>query len=304
MRERAAEGLYGEDAAQGGSFRFHCETLFSRSSLHNFEIGLHRHSAFLQILYISGGEGDALLPGRIEPIRPPVAVIVPPGFEHGFRFSRDIGGVIVTVLPGALSASVQALLLSMFSQPVVLPLLDFDEGDCLRRGFERILMEYAARELGRDAMIEGQLATIVSLLTRAARPLLVTRTGGESLAAQRFEQLLALIAQHIREPHKAEFYADKLGISQTHLNRLVRSVCGLSLQRLIARRQIEIAQQELIFTASTVQMIADGLGFSDPAYFNRFFKRETGLTPRAWRLAEQDKMAHSDAQLEELSSSR
>ncbi|WP_026620599.1 AraC family transcriptional regulator, transcriptional activator of pobA (plasmid) [Ensifer sp. WSM1721] len=301
MRDAATEGLYGEDAAHGTGFRFHCETLFSRSSLHRFEIGLHRHSAFLQILYISSGEGDALLYGRVEPIRPPVAVIVPPGFEHGFRFSRDIGGVIVTVLPGALSASVQALLLRIFQQPVLLPLQEFGEGECLRSGFERISTEYQTREIGRDAMIEGQLATVVTLLTRAARPLLETR--GEGLAAQRFERLLALIARHIREPQKAEFYANKLGLSETHLNRLVRSVSGLSLQRLIARRQIEIAQQELIFTASTVQMIADGLGFADPAYFNRFFKRETGLTPRAWRLAEQRKMGDSGARQKELQTS-
>lgn len=50
MRVTADEGLYGEEATQGTEFRFHCETLFSRSSLHRFEIGLHRHSAFLQIL--------------------------------------------------------------------------------------------------------------------------------------------------------------------------------------------------------------------------------------------------------------
>ncbi|MGG2474617.1 helix-turn-helix domain-containing protein, partial [Rhizobium sp. BR5] len=55
---------------------------------------------------------------------PPVAIVVPPGFEHGFRFSRDIGGVIVTMLPGALPASVQALLLRNFQQPVLLPLQD------------------------------------------------------------------------------------------------------------------------------------------------------------------------------------
>ena len=242
MRLAASEGLYGEEAVQGTDFRFHCETLFSRSSLHRFEIGLHRHAAFQQILYIWGGEGDALLDGRIEAIRPPVAIVVPPGFEHGFRFSRDIGGMIVT---------------------------------------------------GRDAIIEGQLAIVTALLARAARPLL--EGTGEGLAEQRFELLLSLIARHIREPQKAEFYAKKLGLSETHLNRLVRSVSGLSLQRLIAKRQIEIAQQELIFTVSSVQMIAEGLGFADPAYFNRFFKRETGMTPRAWRLAEQRKMGDSGA---------
>ncbi|MFK0209377.1 helix-turn-helix domain-containing protein [Agrobacterium sp. NPDC090283] len=295
MRATANEGLYGEEALQGTDFRFHCETLFSRSSLHRFEIGLHRHSAFLQILYIFGGEGDALLEGRIEPIRPPVAIIVPPGFEHGFRFSRDIGGVIVTMLPGSLPASVQALLLRNFQQSVLLPLRDFAEGECMRSAFERISAEYEAREIGRDAMIEGQLATVVALLSRAARPLL--ETSGEGLAEQRFERLLSLIARHIREPQKAGFYAKKLGLSETHLNRLVRSVSGLSLQRLIARRQIEIAQQELIFTVSSVQMIAEGLGFADPAYFNRFFRRETGMTPRAWRLAEQRKMGDMGGRL-------
>ncbi len=142
-------------------------------------------------------------------------------------------------------------------------------------------------------MIEGQLATVVALLSRAARPLL--ETSGEGLAEQRFERLLSLIARHIREPQKAGFYARKLGLSETHLNRLVRSVSGLSLQRLIAKRQIEIAQQELVFTVSSVQMIAEGLGFADPAYFNRFFRRETGMTPRAWRLAEQRKMGDTGA---------
>ncbi len=284
----ANEALYGEDAVQATDFRFHCETLFSRSSLHRFEIGLHRHFAFLQILYIRGGEGDALFDGRIEAIRPPVAIVVPPGFEHGFRFSRDIGGVIVTVLPGALAPSVQALLLSNFQQPVLLQLQEFAEGDRLRHGFEHISGEYEAHEIGRNAMIEGQLATVVTLLARAALPLI--ESTGEGLAERRFERLQALIARHIREPRKAEFYAQKLGLSQTHLNRLVRSVSGLSLQRLIARRQIEIARQELVFTVLSVQTIAEGLGFADPAYFNRFFKRETGMTPRAWRVAEQERM--------------
>ena len=307
MRVAANEGLYGEETVQGTAFRFHCETLFSRSSLHRFEIGLHRHAAFLQILYIWGGEGDALLDGRTEAIRPPVAIVVPPGFEHGFRFSRDIGGVIVTVLPGALAASVQALLLRTFQQPVLLPLQDFSEGERLRRDFEHISAEYESHEIGREAMIEGQLATVAALLARAARPLL-ERTG-EGPAEQRFELLLSLIARHIREPRKAAFYAQKLGLSETHLNRLVRSVSGLSLQRLVARRQIEIAQQELIFTVSTVQMIAEDLGFADPAYFNRFFKRETGMTPRAWRLAERRKMgddgaASASAQASILPSSR
>ncbi|MGE1076302.1 hypothetical protein ACQJ22_27665, partial [Pseudomonas fragariae (ex Marin et al. 2024)] len=104
--------------------------------------------------------------------------------EHGFRFSRDIGGVIVTVLPGALPASVQALLLRNFHRPVLFPLRDFADGERLRSGFEQISVEYETRETGRDAIIEGQLAIVTGLLARAARPLL--EGTGEGLAEQRF----------------------------------------------------------------------------------------------------------------------
>jgi AraC family transcriptional activator of pobA len=58
---------------------------------------------------------------------------------------------------------------------------------------------------------------------------------------------------------------------------------------LIAGRLIEEAKRQLIFTASSVQAIALGLGFSDAAYFNRFFRRHAGNSPQAWRRAWQDR---------------
>lgn len=281
--------LYGDEPAQSRIFRFHCETLFSRSSLHQFEIGLHRHSSFFQVLYISEGEGDATLDGTVQAIRPPAAIIVPADFEHGFRFSRNIAGVIVTLLPGALSTSVQSVLRRHFRRPTLLALQDHAEKQAIHAAFARIAQEYGAHSVGRDAMIEGQIAVIATLLARAARPKI--REAGGNLTESRFDLLLSLITRHIREPRDTQFYAGKLGLSQTHLNRLVRAACGLSLQRLIAKRHIEVAQQELLFTLSTVQVISDRLGFADPSYFCRFFKRETGMTPREWRFAERERMS-------------
>ena len=99
-RAMVRDRLYGEEPNQNESFRFHCETLFSRSSLYRFEIDTHQHPGFFQILYISEGDGDARLDGTSQVICPPAVILVPPGFEHGFRFSRDIAGVIVTLFAG------------------------------------------------------------------------------------------------------------------------------------------------------------------------------------------------------------
>ena len=40
-----------------------------------------------------------------------------------------------------------------------------------------------------------------------------------------------------------------------------------------------------------VRQISDGLGFSDPAYFTRFFRRLTGRSPKDWREAERQRDA-------------
>jgi AraC family transcriptional activator of pobA len=43
------------------------------------------------------------------------------------------------------------------------------------------------------------------------------------------------------------------------------------------------AKRSLIYTSMTVAQVADALGFADPAYFSRFFKRLSGLSPSDFR---------------------
>ncbi|KIQ04229.1 AraC family transcriptional regulator [Agrobacterium tumefaciens] len=290
MTRQIHDQLYGEATAQQAPFRFHCETLFSRSSLHRFEIDLHRHESFLQILCVSGGEGDATLNGDVVAIKPPSIVIVPPGFEHGFRFSRDIAGIIITLIPTALSPSAQAAARQYLARPSLLSLTGNSQQQRIIDCCDLIWGEFSSGHPARHAMMEGLITTLIVHLSRGVQ---LSFQGGETdKNSSRLDLLLSLIARHVREHKDAQFYADKLGLSQTHLNRLLRQQFGVSLQRLIAQRQLDIAKQELLFTVSTVQMVAIGLGFSDPAYFSRFFLRETGMTPRAWRLAEQHSLSN------------
>jgi AraC family transcriptional activator of pobA len=43
------------------------------------------------------------------------------------------------------------------------------------------------------------------------------------------------------------------------------------------------AQRHLIYTSATIEMVAYELGFGDPGYFCRFFRRRTGMTPSEFR---------------------
>ena len=52
----------------------------------------------LSDLVCGGGIGDAILDSRVHSLDPPTIVTVPPGLNHGFRFSRDIEGLVITVI--------------------------------------------------------------------------------------------------------------------------------------------------------------------------------------------------------------
>ena len=51
----------------------------------------------------------------------------------------------------------------------------------------------------------------------------------------------------------------------------------------MARHLSREARRELIYTPRTVGTISDSLGFADPGYFTRFFKRLTGVSPKDFR---------------------
>ena len=58
---------------------------------------------------------------------------------------------------------------------------------------------------------------------------------------------------------------------------------GRSALDIVHERLTREACRRLHYIAAPAETLARELGFDDPAYFNRFFKRRTGLTPHRWR---------------------
>lgn len=282
--------LYGEDFAASPDFWLHTETIPERTALHNFEIAEHRHEAFFQIFLVVAGRGELLCEGGVEAFHAPCAIFIPPGARHGFRHSRDIDGYVVTARADRLSA-VTASDRAIGAFAAQLRIVALDLGHEARRAVATIATlasERGDRAPGRAVLLEALTTTAIVSLARAAG---VQAEQPPQALEPRAEALLALIDTHYREHRPLAFYAARLGVSATHLNRLARAATGLSVQALIARRIVEEARRELVFSPSPAQTVAYALGFADPAYFNRFFRRATGMTPGAYRQAERSRVA-------------
>jgi AraC-like DNA-binding protein len=79
------------------------------------------------------------------------------------------------------------------------------------------------------------------------------------------------------------YYAQKICISLKHLNDLSKEALGKTVSQLIHERIILEAKREISYTDKSIKELAYKLGFKDPGYFNRFFKRFTEMTPDEFR---------------------
>lgn len=117
----------------------------------------------------------------------------------------------------------------------------------------------------------------------------------EELWGDCYEKKLALISVPVRRAidfineHNdsetgRESLAHYLNLNPDYLSRLFRRECGIELQEYIHRSKIEKIRDYLSTRYDMkIKDIAHAVGMQDTAYFSRFFKRHTGLTPMEFR---------------------
>jgi len=97
-------------------------------------------------------------------------------------------------------------------------------------------------------------------------------------------RLEMLLEGCFKSEKRLEFYSETLGVSLRRLNAICLNHFDKTLYELIQERRFNESLRLLKFTALSVKEISYYLGFSDPPYFVRYFKKQTGKTPRRYRI--------------------
>jgi AraC family transcriptional regulator, transcriptional activator of pobA len=274
--------LYG-DPPDDQAFDFiHIETISSRSAIHDWTIRAHRHRNLFQILLIVRGGGELVFEA-------PAAVIVPATIAHGFHFRpQETEGWVVSftedVVRGLGERSGEALagLRALAADPIV-QLAGTAEVERIGRLCADLHEErFLAREGYRIAM-RGYLALVAIAVARLAASR--ARSGSATLmpADPTVEALRYLVEEHFRNERQLAFYASKLAMTPDRLNDHVKRAAGVTAGHLIRRRVLTEAKRQLVFTGQPIHEIAYDLTFADPSHFARFFRKQTGTTPQAFR---------------------
>lgn len=96
-------------------------------------------------------------------------------------------------------------------------------------------------------------------------------------------ELVQLVIENYTHERRAQFYADKLGISLQHLSTTVKVVTGKNVLDIIAHVVIVDVKAKLKSTNMTIQEIAYSLNFPSASFFGKYFKRHMGMSPLEYR---------------------
>ena len=181
-----------------------------------------------------------------------------------------------------------------------LPGIDGDSTDrLLPKEVQHLFLEEADRkrfstyfDLLYEQMTRAKVCdTAVSLLFLAmvadAASLNKTMYDGNNSRQSRGEEIMArfipLLRQYGTTQRNIPFYAEQLHITPNHLSDVVRQHSGLSVMDWIHRTTTTEAKLLLKHTDLMICEISERLNFPEPTAFNRYFKKQTGVTPLAYR---------------------
>lgn len=279
--------LYSEAQSPDDPEFIHIEDIYSRAQLFDWTINIHIHPRMYQLIYVQTGHARIHIDGEELIEQAPCIITIPPSVVHGFEFGREnTNGSVITVS--------QLVLLDerflrdfpfteeMLRIPQVVPLKHHPEDT---RFIERIVAqlgeEYRDNRTGKKQMFEWLL---YSLLLKVGRLIdAAHRSRDEDHYERLYRQLVQLVERHYREHLPTTYYAEQLHTTTTSLNRAGTAVADKNVSELLHDRLTLEAQRMLIYSSIPVSLIAYDLGFSDPAYFSRFFKRRTGVAPSTFR---------------------
>lgn len=262
--------LYGEQ--DSNTDWLHWESIPARSRLHGFRIAPHRHEQFFQVLVLTRGAGNVTLDGTDHRLVPTSVVVVPALTVHGYRFSEDVDGLVLTLMERDIGAVGLQLPPAMVLH---------QETRRLVAATRNLVEEARIAGPAHDAAMRALLTLLVIEIHRSRRDGIAQATPHRALGvAQSFR---ALVEEKYRETRRVGDYAGALGVSPTHLNRICRRVTGTTALGLIERRIGLEARRMLAFSTLSIKQIGGELGYEDPAYFTRFVTRVLGAPPSSFR---------------------
>lgn len=244
--------------AQAGEY--HCDKSFLAGS---FEHGQH-----YQFYYHLAGEAEVAHKQGCFALHPGDLVLIPHNtpFTYVAQYGLRIHWFALSGAFSHLGREQQVLRLSLGQDPAL------EEVFVLLR--ETLILDQPGSALRAVSLVYELLALI-----EARRSAPTPQTAYPDVV----RVALSYIHEQYKRPFVAQELADFCGVSPAHLRFLFQKWVGESPQQSHTRRRIELAERLLTQQDLPIGEVAKRVGYADPYYFSRVFKKQTGVRPSQFR---------------------
>jgi AraC family transcriptional regulator, transcriptional activator of pobA len=243
----------------------HVELVSARKNEHFGEVQAHKHSQMAQITFWTKGGGTYRIEDQSWSFSAPAISFVPQNTVHGFSVSKTSDAIAISLASTELKRELQAF---------------FATGQKNDRDWKMLLelvnMIFSEYQYNASQIVPQLVDAVLAIATRQK----VENIGPSNTLANR---LHAMIDFHYRDNWSVAQYVTALHSTYHLIDKAAKLRYGKPIKELVGERKILEAKRLLQFTIRSVENIAYELGYSDPAYFNREFKKSVGTAPGQWR---------------------
>ncbi len=156
-----------------------------------------------------------------------------------------------------------------------------DESGFVGEITKNILLEFEEKKVGYSDVIRNLLMTLILYLVRREAPCACDPT------EQTIRDIKTYVGRHYMHPLRLSNICREMNFSVPYISALFRRECGITFREYLIRVRIEKSCQLLRGAKMTVQEISSCVGYSDPAFFYKTFRREMSVSPDEYRCKNQ-----------------
>jgi len=248
----------------------------------------HKHD-FFEIIWIRKGKGVHEIDLRNHYYEGPSLFILAPGQVHHLQPETDAEGFVVKFLPELFKHENEffdyVLDTCLFDTDTSCPILKMEDETVVKLNsiFQSLYEEFLNPEPDSENVFRSYLKILITQINRIKRAMDASESLKNKLLYSIYRTFILELEKHYKQEHSVKAYADMLRVPTRQLNEVTRLYADRSAGEVIQSRILLEAKRNLFHQAKNIKEICYDLGLEDPAYFTRFFKKHTGLSPAQFR---------------------
>lgn len=228
-----------------------------------------------QLLYLAGGSADFVIGGKNFHLTEGHVILYYPGERQYYLYERKNHPEVYWLhFTGSQAASWASR-------------AGFSHSGFCRTGLQSEFVLLFRRIIREVQLKKPRCHPLCALYTRELLELLIRQTQSQQdtsgHGSELVEKAIVQFYQSYQQPLQIRDHADALNVSVCWLIRCFKRYTGVTPQKYLTDIRIAKAKELLYSSTLSCGEIAASVGYPDPLYFSRVFRRETGQPPQAFR---------------------